>query len=233
MEAAAALDDLVAIDVGHAAPAPMLVLDASPTIRTTAAGAERIGVWGPAAGAIILLVAVIGITNLLERSGEPGTAGATPTPTVAEGVLGGAGGPSAGAPSATASTEPRSSDDSGPSPTTTPSDAPTPRPGSPTLEPDTTPRPTSPPRTATPQPTASAVPTPTASPKPTASPSPTPTPTPSPTPLPTPEPTPVPTPTPTEPPPDGTCSNGIDDDEDTFVDDLDPGCISGSSEFDG
>jgi hypothetical protein len=59
------------------------------------------------------------------------------------------------------------------------------------------------------------------------------------TPVPTSPPTPTPTPTPTLPPPTPTasptpddCEDGIDNDGDTFVDGLDPGCVLSGNEVD-
>ncbi|HET6379957.1 MAG TPA: sigma factor-like helix-turn-helix DNA-binding protein [candidate division Zixibacteria bacterium] len=87
--------------------------------------------------------------------------------------------------------------------------------------------------TPTPEPSASAAPvpsgTPTAQPDPTTAPTATPTPEPS-----TPEPTPTPEPSTTpEPPATGECADGIDNDDDGFLDLLDPGCLLGLRDSEG
>lgn len=102
-----------------------------------------------------------------------------------------------------------------------------------------TPRPAAPQPTPAPAPTPTPVPAVTPSPPPPPPPTPTPVPTPTeePTPVPTPVPTPLPTPTPTpadgeSAAADGSCGNGLDDDEDLLIDVLDPGCVIGSRESD-
>ena len=87
----------------------------------------------------------------------------------------------------------------------------------PSPAPGATPPPRTPPPGSSGTPSASGVPNPT--PPPTVAPTPTPPPS---TPPPTPEPTPLPTPVPTA---NANCFDGIDNDGDGLVDQLDPGCL--------
>ena len=210
MRAVAAFDSLQAIDPG-AAPLPPLRALASD--RPTPFGAARIAVG---AFAVILLAASvsIGATGLLRQTQSAADA----SPTQGGDVLAGAPSPRSTqrlpSPTPTASARARlSASPSASEETAAPPNA--------TFAPTQAP----PPGTQVPPPPAT--PEPTAPPSATAPPSPTPPPpTPSPTEAPTPTPTPSPEPTPT---PDD-CENGVDDDGDTLVDLLDPGCLLDGNE---
>ena len=200
---AAAFDALLAIDPGAVA---LPAFDAR--TRRSVPATVRAARMASGVVAVVALAAAVGIGAgaVLDGRGESRESQATPTP-LGEGVLGGAGGPSAtpddASPSdsaeASASTSPGASEEpeaSGVAATT-----PIPRASNPVVF--FTPRPTATiaPPVGTPRPSssvgASAPPTPVPS-----TPS-TPAPTVAPTPVATPVPTPVPTPTPTEPPPSG------------------------------
>jgi hypothetical protein len=197
----AALDQLSAIDAGQA-PLPPAVL----AEREPAPGARRTGRYAAAFAGVAIAAVLIGFGGalLLQLRGVPGSADGTP----AQAVLAGT-----GRPSATPETQ------SSASPTPTPTSAPT---ASPTPVPQVAGPPAATPRPATPRPTATARPTN----RPSASPTPSTQATPTPTLAPTP--TAVPTPTPTPAPDD--CADGIDNDGDTLVDGLDPGCVLDGNE---
>jgi hypothetical protein len=207
LQAAGALDALTMIDLG-AAELPPLRVAAGPRDR------RRGLVPATAAAVAVLLVVGAGIVageTLLRPPDEPDVAAATPTP--AEGVLGGQGGPQA---SATESATPTAS------PTATPSESPEES----TAVASAAPNPTmgGGPPLATPA-------IPVVTPRPIATPSPRPTAaaTPAPTPQPTPVVTPVPTPAPT-PIPSPACSDGLDNDGDLAIDLEDPECLSAADD---
>lgn len=239
---AAAVDALAAIDPGRA-PDPPLV-GARPARPSPLAPLARAGA-GFAAIALLGGAVLIGSAALFADR-APATGGGDTLATPAEGVLGAADGPEQapdpGSPSSSPSSSPSPEEAHG-----------SPEPEESTDEPDATtgpaapapvitvpggaPPPTTPP-TATPigTPTPGSTVAPTLEPTPPPSPTQTPTPTPTPTPAPaTPTPALTPTPTPTG---DGStattasCSDGIDDDGDLLVDELDPGCLLGSGEGD-
>ncbi|HET6649281.1 MAG TPA: hypothetical protein VFH79_03905 [Candidatus Limnocylindria bacterium] len=199
---AASFDALLAIDPGLAPPPPLRAAPLSPL-----AGAPlRIARSAAAAMAVMLVIGagvIVGANALRPRESasvvEPS---ASPTPRLAEGVLGAATGPSETA-AATASTSasPSSSASASPTPTATPrpvAGAPTPRPTMGGGPPPASAIPATP--VPTPRPTVAPTSAPTAAPTAAPTPPPTPTPTPSPTPTPTPEPTTPPTPPPTPSP---------------------------------
>ncbi len=189
MDRAAAIDALLAVDVGAAA-APLwesVERDGHPVMaRIVAAGAV---------GALAVAVAVAAVTH--GPFGPDAELGRSIPSPIGEGVLGGA-----GRPSMTQAASPSPS----PSPTSsleTPTPTAEPTPSEPSVI-IVAPAPTlAPPPLPTPPPTP--VPTATPSPTPAVTPSPTPLPTPSPTPVPTPPVSPTPTPEPTpNPTPDPT-----------------------------
>ena len=194
---ATSFDALLAIDLGLAPPPP---LRAAP-LSSLSGGPIRIARSVAAAVAVMLVIgagAMVG-ANAFQPRVSDAVAQPTPAP-VAEGVLGGAGGPSL-TPSPSDSPSQSSSEEA----TASPSPTPTPRP----IAANPTPNPTmggGPPPVSTtpaapiPTPRPTAAPTGAPTPAPTATPSPTPVPTPEPTPPPTPEPTASPTPTPTPEP---------------------------------
>ena len=200
LQAAGALDALATIDLEAAELPPLRV-------AAVTDGRRRGLVPATAAAIAVLLVIGAGIVaggTLLRPPDEPEVAATTPT--LAEGVLGGQGGPQA---SATESATPSAS------PTATSTESPEASTDQGTVVPDPTMG--GGPPLATPAP-------PTITPRPTAAPSPRPTAaaTAAPTPIPTPTPTPVPLPA---------CSNFTDDDGDGFVDfPDDPGCSSSSDD---
>ena len=208
LRAVAAIESLQAIDVG-AAPLPPLSDVAE---RSRRLGVARLAVGGLAA-------VLLGVSFALGASGllRPATpaADAPATRVAAEGVLFGA--PTAD-PTATSSPSdvPSPTESLTPIPSPTAPPAPIPAPAQPAAPPPAPPPPPPPP--PTPAPTAA----------PTAAPS-TPVPSAAPT---TPPPTPTPTlePSPTPSPDD--CEDGIDNDGDTFVDLLDPGCVLTGNEPD-
>jgi hypothetical protein len=211
---AAAFDALLAIDPG-AAPMPPLVTSRPPS-RLPALGVLRTAV-GVAAVLALAVSAGIGAGALLEQRAELGATVTSPTPD-GEGILAGAGGPSA-TPVESDAQESSSAEVSG-SPDASDADAsvaaePTPVPALSTPGPVATPRPTITPPLGTPRPSSSIA----ATPAPTAAPTtPPPIDTPAPTPSPTPEPTPSPSPQ---------CSDGVDNDGDLLTDfPVDPGCSS-------
>jgi hypothetical protein len=219
---AAAFDALLAIELGSA---PLPPLRAGRPARTMPAlGMLRAGV-GVAAVLLLAVSVGIGTGALLDRRADGGSTVASPSPD-GEGILAGAGGPSA----TPASTDADESATGDPSPSADASDGtpgPTPAPGASTPPRFATPGPTAiTPPIGTPRPTSSSVATPAPT---TTSPVSTPVPTPVATPVPTPVPTPVATPAPTPVP---ECSDGVDNDGDTLIDfgsDLlvnDPGCSS-------
>lgn len=199
LQAAGAFDALTSIDLG-AADVPPVRVAAGPDDR------RRALVPATAAAIAVLLMIGAGIVaggTLLRTPDEPDVAVATPT--LAEGVLGGQGGPQA--------TETESETPSA-SPTSTPTESAEVPSGIGTAAPNPTmgggpPLATPAPPEVTPRPTA------TASPRPTAAA--TPPPTPQPTPVVTPVPTPVPSPA---------CSDTLDNDGDTKIDLEDPDCLS-------
>jgi hypothetical protein len=214
MRAITILDSLAVVDVGAAPPPPHRV---AATPATALLRPARMAV-GAVAVVALATSAAIGASGLLRDS--PRTAVGSPS-TTAEGVLGGT--------PTSADGTPEGSDDN-PSPTPSDSASPTPTststssaaPSEPaqagqvptfapqTLSPGTPPPPPPPPTT----------PAPTVRPPPPR--------TPSPTPVPTPPATPAPTPLPTTPPDD--CVDGLDNDLDTFIDALDPGCVLDGNE---
>ncbi|MEO5986049.1 MAG: hypothetical protein ABIW50_03630 [Candidatus Limnocylindria bacterium] len=215
---AAAIDGLLRLDVGAATSPPILDTARDGSVHTGLIEPRKVA-WIAAAG-VLALVTAIGVGNLgLARTGPAG-AGQSRTP-INEGVLGGAGGPSANphtpsAPTDAVSASPVSSESEpaasiGPSiATARPTAAPT---SAPALQPTTAP-------SATPDPTRTAEPKP--SPSQTAAPTPSPTISPPPTPTPTLEPTPTPVPN---------CEDGIDNDDDLLIDGADPGCVLANDEF--
>lgn len=231
-----AFDALALIDVGAAGSPPPL--GARSRLRVGTAWARV----GTALTATVLagLVVGFGIAQLVgsgePASGQPGE----PEGTELAGLF---------APSNEAAQSDAAPGDATPGEAPTATALPTPLPGA-------TPGPQAPPVPgATPRPSATAAPTPaptsapTATPAPTSGPTATPAPTPEPTPAPTPEPTPEPTPTPTPAPtPEPTltpaptstptpqlseCSNSIDDDNDGYVDLLDPRCTGPLDDSEG
>ena len=199
---AAAFDTLLAIDPG-AAVLPALRADP----RRGALTGFRLARMTSAVLAVLALSAAVGIgaSGLLRDRAATGIVQATETPH-GEGILGGAGGPSASPARATpsASDDPDATESAGPTEepdasadaeatpfpgTSVPPVFFTPRPTATIAPPVGTPRPTASPGT-TPAPTVAATPSP---------PTPTVAPTPVPTAVPTPEPTPEPTPGPTTP----------------------------------
>ena len=215
LRSAAAVDTLDTIDVG-AADLPPLRIDASAE-RGALLRIARIAV----AGAALVLVAASAAIGSSWLSGVRPIESTDQRTTPGEGVL-------AGVPSATAAASPTSTARTTPSPTR--SQSPSPRTSdAETDEPVT-------PTFADPQPTYQPPTTPAPTSAPTAAPSPTPAPTrtasPTSTPAPTPVPTPPPTPTPTATPTPDDCEDGFDNDGDTFVDSLDPGCILSGNEID-
>ena len=219
---AASFDALVAVDPGLAPAPPLRAARVSPLSRAPA----RLARSAAAALAVVAVVgagALFGANALRPRSGDE-IADATPTPQVAEGVLGAAGGPTQ-APSRGAgasASAPASGEASA-----TPIPSPTPR-GAAAVP--ASPLPTigggPPPASAMPA-TPLATPGPTTAPTsaPTAAPTPPPPP---PTPSPSPTPTPTPSPTPTATPDD--CADGLDNDGDLLIDALDPGCVLDGNE---
>lgn len=229
---AAAVDALSSVDPG-VAPEPPLHVGVAPRrtglvpVARAAAGFATLGLLGAA-----MIVAANAL--LVDRS-QGGTAGESDASPV-EGVLGAAFEPTQTPEAASASPSPSDepSDEASPEPTPSPqtSRAPTqigPAPPAVTI-PAGTPRPTPAPPTSGPTRAPSTMPTPSPDPAPTS----TPTPVPTPTPPPTPPPTPTPEPTPSEPSASSaaSCTNGVDDDGDLLVDQLDPGCVLGSKESD-
>jgi hypothetical protein len=210
LQAAGALDALTMIDLGAAE---------LPPLRAAAGPADRRRGLVPVTVASIAVLLVIGAGfvaggMLLRPPDAPRVAVATPT--LAEGVLGGQGGPQA------STTE-----------SATPSASPTPTPTESVEASNAV-------STAAPNPTMGGGPplaTPVAppiTPRPTATPSPRPTvgltPTPQPTPQPTPPVTPVPTPAPT-PVPTPACSDTLDNDGDLLTDfPNDPECLSAADD---
>ena len=217
LRSAAAVDTLGAIDVGAAALPPVRV-DA---MGDHHGGLLRLARFAVAGAALVLVAGSVAIGSSWLGSVRP-TDSADQRGTQGEGVL-------AGVPSAT--TSPRPTD------TPRPSTSPSQRPSSSARASDAPiDEPTAPPFVP-PAPTDQPLPPPTQGPTvaPSVAPTPTPTrtaaPTPPPTPAPTPTATPVPpTPTPTLAPDD--CADGIDNDGDTFVDGLDPGCALSGNEID-
>jgi hypothetical protein len=210
LRAAGAFDALTMIDLGAAELPPLHVV---------AGPAERRRGLVPATAAAIAVLLVIGAGfvaggTLLRPPDEPRVAAATPT--LAEGVLGGQGGPQA---STTESATPSAS------PTPTPTESAQASSAEGTAAPNPTmgggpplATPVAPP--ITPRPTA------TPSPRPTVRSTPTPQPAPQRTPPPTPAPTPVPTPVPTP-----ACSDTLDNDGDLLTDfPADPGCESAADD---
>jgi hypothetical protein len=208
LQAAGAFDSLAMIDLGSAE---------LPPLRVAAGPADRRRGLVPTAVAAVTVLLVIGAGfvaggTLLRPRSEPEVAAATPT--LAEGVLGGQGGPQASASeTASANASPASTPTESPEPTSDEGIA-APAPtmgGGPPLATPAAPQ-------VTPRPTANATP----SPRPTIGITPTPQPTPQPTPVVTTVPTPVPTPVPSP-----ACSDGLDNDGDELIDfGLDPGCLS-------
>ncbi len=199
---AAAFDALLAVEPGAAPLPPMAADAAAPTRRPAQLARAAAGV----VAVMALAVSVgIGAAALLDRPTEVGTTLTSPTPQ-GEGILAGAGGPSA-TPTVTPSEGATSEEPSGsPDPSeTAASEEPssTPIPAFSTPRPFVTPRPSSiTPPIGTPRPTTSSAATPAPTTAPSAPPSATPpVGSPVPTPIPTSEPTPVPTPPPSEPPP--------------------------------
>jgi hypothetical protein len=217
LRSAAAFDTLDAIDVGAAA-LPPLRFDALRDDR----GLLRLARFAVAGAAVVLIAGSVAIGSSWLSSVRP-VDSAERSMTPGEGVL-------AGVPSATVSPRPTRAATTTPSPSRKPSASERPS-GAPTDDPEAptfaNPEPTYQPP-STPPPTAM----PTRAPSPTAAPTRTaaPTSTPAPTPVPTPPPTPVPTPTPSPTPDD--CDDGIDNDGDTFIDGLDPGCVLSGNEID-
>lgn len=198
---AGALDALAAVNLDAVELPPMLAVPArgaSPlaTIARRSAGAAALGL-------LALVVAALGSGWPLDQSPSTGDAAALEPSARAEGVLGGAAGPSPSEDDATPS--PTGSPDATPTATNDPAatSAAAPVQPAPTTRQIPTAGPTvpaaTPPPSATPTPVPSpSTPAPTATPRPTTTPTPTPTPTPAtPTPLPTASATPSPTPTPT------------------------------------
>jgi hypothetical protein len=212
----AALDLLTAVDTGRAS-VPVLL---RPTFRP--AGLRGVGRFVAAFAGVTVAAALIGLagSQLIElRGAGDGASKADPGETPGQAVLGGTGRssptPSQTEPSETPAPSAAASTAEASTPTALATPAPFPAPGS-----QSTPRP------ATPRPSASASasasPRPVATPTPVASPVPTPTPTATPTDTPTPEATPTPAP--------DDCADGIDNDGDTFIDGLDPGCVLDGNE---
>ena len=213
LRTAAAVDTLGAIDVGAAALPPVRV----DVMGDNHGRLLRLARFAVAGAALVLVAGSVAIGSSWLGSVRP-TDSADQRGTQGEGVL-------AGVPSATVSPRPTgtpgpSTSASGrPSSSARASDLPTDDPAAPTF---VIPQPTDQPPPP-PPPTAA----PTVAPSVTPAPTRTAAPTPPPTPLPTPTPTPIPpTPTPTLTPDD--CADGIDNDGDTLIDGLDPGCLSGN-----
>ena len=219
LRAAAAIDTLGAIDVGAAAP-PSLYAE---RIHRGRGRFVQLARYATAGAALVLLAGSVAIgSSWLGERRQTDSAEQPATP--AEGILG-------GVPSATLGV--RSSAKPSASPSEQQSGSPEP---SAAISAETTVAPlaTQPPAYQPPPPPPTAEPTtdPTATAAPTPGPTPTPAPaTPTPEPTPTPTPTDTPTPTPTPEPPDD-CADGIDNDDDTFIDGLDPGCIATGNEID-
>ncbi len=211
LRSASAIDTLSVIDVGAAE---------APPLRVVAVGGRGrmllVARYAVAAAALVLVAGSVAIGSSWLESVRP-TDSAGPRPTSGEGVL-------AGVPSAIATSTPSQKPSASPSeresPSADPSQAPTEVGAAPTF--------------IIPAPTYQAPPPPPPTTGPTVAPSSTPPPptaTPIPTSPPTPIPTPPPTPTPTATPDD--CEDGIDNDGDTFIDALDPGCALTGNEADG
>jgi hypothetical protein len=204
----AAFDGLSRIEVGAAGPLP------SVPARRHAAHLRVVRLMGWSAAALATSVLVVAGAFALSGRIPLAESESTPRPRVTEGVLGGVAASEAPTASATA----------------TPSGSPTPSPSpsGPGAEPEPTPAAsiaaTPRPVISTPRPTVAATVAPTARPTPIPTPQPTAAPTPPPTPVPTPEPTPDPTPVPDD------CEDGIDNDGDTLIDALDPGCLLDGNE---
>ena len=218
LRSAAAVDTLQAVDVGAAA-LPPLRIDA---IRDERGGLLRVARFAVAGAALVLVAGSVAIGSSWLGGVRPSDSADQRT-TPGEGVL-------AGVPTATVTPRPTPTATTTPSPSRRPSasasasEEPTEEPVAPTFA---NPQPTDQPP-STPPPTA----VPTGAPSPTPAPTRTaaPTSTPAPTPVPTPPPTPAPTPTPSLTPDD--CADGIDNDDDTFIDGLDPGCVLSGNESD-
>lgn len=201
---AAAFDALLAIDTGLAPPPPVRAAPLSPLAR----GSMRLARSAAAAISVMLVIgagAIVGANALRPRTTDSvaqAPATEAPTPRVAEGVLGAAGGPTTGAsPAVGGGASPSTEASATPRPTATPrpvAGAPTPNPTMGGGPPPASALPATPVPTAAPVTTAPSI-APTAS----STPTPTPTPVPTPSPVPTPEPTavPAPTPSPTDPSP--------------------------------
>ncbi len=195
---AAAIDGLLRLDIGAAAPPPVLDATRAGSIKTGLIAAGGMGAWVPTLG-VLALVTAVGLANLgLFRTG-PTAAEISPAP-INEGVLGGAAGPSGTAVASASESESATpvSTETEPGASSAPPIVTPPQTTAPT--PDPTRQPTAAPSEA-PDPTRIPVPTRNQSPTPDPTPSPTipPPPTPTPTAEPTPEPTPTASPTPTPP----------------------------------
>ncbi len=194
---AAAIDGLLRLDVGAAAPPPSLAAARAGSIVTGPVATGPVSAWVPVIG-VLALVTAVGLANFNPFRTGPAAVETTPSP-INEGVLGGAGGPSLTAGDASASeTESASpsSTESDPGASSAPPIVAPPLPAAPTPAP--TRQPTAAPSVA-PDPTRIPVPTPSPSPSPTPAPTIPPPPTPTPTAVPTPKPTPTAAPSPTPP----------------------------------
>ncbi|HYI66241.1 MAG TPA: hypothetical protein VEW95_04920 [Candidatus Limnocylindrales bacterium] len=220
LRSAAAVDTLQAVDVGAAALPPLRI----EALRDERRGLPRLARFAVAGAALVLVAGSVAIGSSWLGGIRP-IESAEQRTTPGEGIL-------AGAPSATETPRPTPTATTTPSPSRRPSasasasasEEPTDDPVAPTFA---NPQPTyQPPSTPPPTAVPTGAPSPTPAPTRTASPTSTPAPTPVPTPPPTPAPTPTASPTPDD------CADGIDNDGDTFIDGLDPGCILSGNEID-
>ena len=217
LRAASALDSLQAIDVG-AVELPDL-----PALRGASerapAPAVQVARFAMAGAVLVLVGATIAIGASWLGAPRGGGPAAVLEPS--------GGGLLAGEPTDEPSATPEPTPTEPPSPSAEPMLSTEPMPSITATDPPSlaTPAPT---RPALPTPAPTIAPTPPPAPSATASPPPTPPPTPIPTPAATPSPAPTQEPTPTPTPDD--CADGIDNDGDSLIDALDPGCLLSGDE---